>query len=108
MGAATMNQALPMPWQVNLEQQDQVWDQSSKLFVVFDLQDSIAVKGYPPIKSDPLPTWLPDEIARYITTSDGIGQAYEQLDKRWKTTNPRRMAAWVSLPFLYRKPSTGC
>lgn len=104
MGAATMHQALPMPWQVGLEQ-DQSWNENSKLFVIFDMQDSIAVIGYPPLKSDPLPDWLPEQITKYITTSNGIGLAYEQLDKRWKTTNPRRMAVWVSPFSLFPDPA---
>lgn len=99
MGTGTMLSALIMPWQVGLEDDNRdkpIWNRSSKLFLMFDNQDpDIAVEGFPPPRSDPVPNWMPSKVARFITTPEGIGIAYEQTVKQWKTTTPRRMAAWL-------------
>jgi ubiquinone/menaquinone biosynthesis C-methylase UbiE len=101
LGTATMNRDLIMPWQLGLDPSNTIWDQSARYFCIFDHQDpDVAVDGFPPLKSDPIPAWMPNSIARYITTDQGIGDAYEQSIKQWKTTTPRRMAVWVGAVLL--------
>jgi hypothetical protein len=85
--------SLTMPWQVGCKDD---WTQSSKLFAMFDLEEAISVGGYPAAKSDPIPQWMPRKVAKYVSTEISPGEAYSQIDERWKTTTPKKLASWVS------------
>lgn len=91
LGAGSMGSALEMPWQI--DPSTSYWDRSSRLFLIFDNPTDVDVEGQKVVKSDTIPAWMGLEIARYANSS----AAYNELEERWKTTTPRKMANWVSI-----------
>jgi hypothetical protein len=97
IGTGSLYNCLPMPWDHCEPDQSpsREWERSSRLYMTFDNPDDVASRGHGIPMSDPIPKWMPIAQQRFITTSQGPGEGYSQSDKRWNTTNARRMAAWV-------------